>query len=459
MDTLTQAERSERMSRVRSKDTKPEMRVRKLVHGMGYRYRLHGDNLPGHPDLIFGSARKVIFVHGCFWHRHGLRCKLTRWSHARFKPLAVVEWDKHACDTIRENMFFGLDRVRDWPLYETDVAEFDYAAIDGEVDLLSAGPPCQPFSLAGKHRGQTDKRNMFPELFRAARELKPKAILVENVKGLLRRSFADYFEYILLQLSYPDMVIGKNESYTSHLSRLERRHTRGRGRGLSYNVVFRLLNAADYGVPQRRERVFIVAIRSDVGVQWSFPDASHSHDALIASKWVDGSYWDRHGIPQKHRLGAPERLRSKTRRLRESGIRSNTKPWLTVRDAIGDLPDPRKKSEARKISNHVFQPGARAYPGHTGSPLDDPAKTLKAGDHGVPGGENMIAYSSGEVRYFTVRESARLQTFPDEFVFHGSWTETMRQLGNAVPVSLARILAKEIHGLLSAKAKPPKKKT
>jgi DNA (cytosine-5)-methyltransferase 1 len=70
--------------------------------------------------------------------------------------------------------------------------------------------------------------------------------------------------------------------------------------------------------------------------------------------------------------------------------------------------------------------------------LDFPAKTLKAGDHGVPGGENMVVLDGGEVRYFTVRESARLQTFPDEYVFHGTWTETMRQLGNAVPVRLAQ---------------------
>ncbi len=70
MDTLTPAERSERMSRVRSQDTRPEMIVRRLVHGMGYRYRLHARALPGCPDLVFASFRKVIFVHGCFWHRH-----------------------------------------------------------------------------------------------------------------------------------------------------------------------------------------------------------------------------------------------------------------------------------------------------------------------------------------------------------------------------------------------------
>jgi DNA (cytosine-5)-methyltransferase 1 len=82
--------------------------------------------------------------------------------------------------------------------------------------------------------------------------------------------------------------------------------------------------------------------------------------------------------------------------------------------------------------------------------LDEPAKTLKAGDHGVPGGENMIAFPNGKLRYLTVRESARVQTFPDEYVVCGSWTESMRQLGNAVPVELARIIAANIREKLRA---------
>ena len=96
------------------------------------------------------------------------------------------------------------------------------------------------------------------------------------------------------------------------------------------------------------------------------------------------------------------------------------------------------------MSNHIVNPGARSYPGHTGSPLDEPAKTLKAGDHGVPGGENMLARPDGSIRYFTVREAARLQTFPDDYVFQGAWSEAMRQLGNAVPVKLAESIASAV---------------
>ncbi|KAB2958565.1 MAG: DNA mismatch endonuclease Vsr [Candidatus Methylomirabilis oxygeniifera] len=82
MDTLSPEQRSERMSRVRSKDTKPELVVRRLVHGAGYRYRLHRRELPGCPDLVFPARRKVIFVHGCFWHRHA-RCPNCRLPKSR----------------------------------------------------------------------------------------------------------------------------------------------------------------------------------------------------------------------------------------------------------------------------------------------------------------------------------------------------------------------------------------
>src|SRR5690606_27890328 len=135
---------------------------------------------------------------------------------------------------------------------------------------------------------------------------------------------------------------------------------------------------------------------------------------------------------------------SRISRLRKSNdILERAKPWMTVRDALRGRPDPESKA-AEEWYNHRYQPGAKVYPGHTGSPLDLPAKTLKAGDHGVPGGENMMVREDGSVRYFTVRESARLQTFPDTFVFHGSWTETMRQLGNAVPVTLAHLVASSV---------------
>jgi len=84
MDTLTRAERSKRMALIRSRDTKPEIRVRRLVHKLGFRYRLHRADLPGKPDLVFPGRRKVLFVHGCFWHRHP-RCTLARLPKSRLR--------------------------------------------------------------------------------------------------------------------------------------------------------------------------------------------------------------------------------------------------------------------------------------------------------------------------------------------------------------------------------------
>jgi DNA (cytosine-5)-methyltransferase 1 len=367
-------------------------------------------------------------------------------SQAGFHHKAVLEWDKDACDTIRENQRRNIAPVVHWPLFEQDVRTFNFDPILEGVDLLAGGPPCQPFSMGGKHRANEDERDMFPATARIVREVKPRAFLFENVKGLKRASFAKYFEYIRLQLMYPEMSQGDKEDWTVHLARLERYHTRGRPDGLYYRVLVDVLNAANFGVPQKRERVIIVGFRSDIRQAWSFPDASHSQEALLHSQWVTGEYWDGHRVAKRSRPTMPERLRARISRLKDSLYPPTERSWLTVRDAICDLPDPERRDN--DVANHQFVPGARSYTGHTGSPLDEPAKVLKAGDHGVPGGENMIALPDGRVRYFTVRESARLQTFPDNYHFKGSWGEIMRQLGNAVPVKLGRVLASSVRAAL-----------
>ena len=109
------------------------------------------------------------------------------------------------------------------------------------------------------------------------------------------------------------------------------------------------------------------------------------------------------------------------------------------------MPEPKKDNH---ILNHILQIGAKPYQGHTGSFLDEPSKTLKAGAHGVPGGENMMILDDGTVRYYTVREAARIQTFPDDYVFPCSWTESMKQIGNAVPVQLAKIVSSSVKSAL-----------
>jgi DNA (cytosine-5)-methyltransferase 1 len=363
---------------------------------------------------------------------------------AGFNHSLVIERDPDACATVRFNFSRKRNGHSSWPLHEVDVRDFDFSRFEDNVELVSGGPPCQPFSIGGRHRGFNDSRDMFPEAARVVRKVRPKAFIFENVRGLLRRSFAKYFEYVILQLTYPEIISVKDEAWSAHLSRLERHHTKGQYRGLHYRVTFRLVNAADYGVPQKRERVVIVGFRSDIGEHWSFPDATHSEDALLFSQWVTQMYWDAHRISRQSR---PLITTAMAKRVMQMAEPQEIGRWQTVRDAIADLPYPVIAAK-EQVLNHRLQQGARVYPGHTGSPLDFPAKTLKAGDHGVPGGENMLALSDGSVRYFTVRESARLQTFPDWFAFPCSWTESMRQIGNAVPVLLSEAIAKSVLGVL-----------
>lgn len=350
---------------------------------------------------------------------------------AGFEHVALVERNKDACATLR------LNRPH-WNLIESDVRRVNFSDL-GPVDLVAGGPPCQPFSIGGKARGYDDMRDMFPQAVRAVRDLRPKAFMFENVRGLLRQSFRNYVEYVRLQLSYPDFPISENVSWDTNLQRLQRHHTsEGRFNGLTYQVSIHLADAADYGVPQRRHRVFFVGFRSDLNAKWFFPTPIASSSELIRQKFITGSYWKEHGLPFPE---YPASLQTKVARIKNECVLNPKARWKTVRDALAGLPHPKNSSN---FANHIYQPGAKSYTGHTGSPLDEPSKALKAGDHGVPGGENMLDYGNGKVRYFSVRESARIQTFPDDYVFSGSWTESMRQLGNAVPVALAQSVASSI---------------
>lgn len=348
-----------------------------------------------------------------------------------FEHVGLVEWNADACKTlnanVNENTVHGIDR---WRVHHTDITTFDFAQYKAsKVDLIAGGVPCQPFSIGGKHQGMDDERDMFPQFVRAVRTLRPRAFIIENVKGLLRKQFENYFEYIKLQLTHPEVTLKAREDWMRHHERLERHHTKGGDKGLRYNVIHRLLNAADYGVPQRRERVFIVGFRDDTGIEFSFPEPTHSRLALEFAK-SSGAYWARHGIEPRP---------SAIPKVASDGLQ----PWVTIRDAIQGLPTPRA-GDPFASPDHRLNPGAKAYPGHTGSDVDLPSKTLKAGVHGVPGGENMIAFPDGTVRYLTVREAARVQSFPDSWYFMGAWSEAMRQLGNAVPLKLAEVVARRV---------------
>ncbi|MGM9687912.1 MAG: DNA cytosine methyltransferase [Alloprevotella sp.] len=344
---------------------------------------------------------------------------------------AFVEWNTDACKTLRVN--FNPSMV-----YEGDVRHFNFMAYSG-VDIIAGGPPCQPFSLGGKARGNDDERDMFPYAVSAIRQVSPKAFIFENVKGLLRDSFAEYFHYILLQLRYPDVAFN-NADWRENLADLKLVAAGKAYDGIRYDVKYKLLNAADYGVPQKRERVIIVGFRSDLHINWDFPVATHSEEALLWQKYVTGEYWKRHELTSMD-ISEQEAGCVKKQLVERYGIwPPEHKPWVTIRDAVSSLPP----VSERASSEYQYRDGAKEYPGHTGSLIDQPSKTIKAGAHGVPGGENMIKFNDGTVRYFSIAEAKRIQTFPDDYRIIGVWTEAMRQLGNAVPVELAKIIADSV---------------
>lgn len=354
-----------------------------------------------------------------------------------FEHAAFVEFNKHACNSLYEN--FKPERV-----FFGDIKDFNFDNLE-QIDLVAGGPPCQPFSLGGKHGANQDSRDMFPYAIQAIERLLPKAFVFENVKGLLRESFSDYFEYIILRLNYPDFILEEGSDWEAHLNEL--RSTRKLGHATkSYDVKFKLINAANYGVPQTRERVVIVGTRADLGLSWTFPKETHSEDRLLWDMYVTGEYWERHKISQSSLPILDVHVKEKISRLRDKYgmFEPDLLPWITIRDALSGTPDPKSN---HGIIDHIFRDGARTYPGHTGSDFDWPSKTIKAGGHGVPGGENMIRFDDGSVRYLTTFEAKRIQTFPDDFVIKGAWGETMRQIGNAVPV----LLAKKIGTALASK--------
>ncbi len=348
-------------------------------------------------------------------------------AQAGLKHAFLVEWNKDSAQTLRFNSK-SLKVNSNSAIFNGDIKDVNFSQYEEKIDLLSGGPPCQPFSIGGKSKANNDSRDMFPQAVRALLEIKPKAFVFENVRGLLRKNFSLYFNYIILQLTYPEIQRRHSQTWEEHLAELECHHTSGcHYDGLKYNVVFRLVNAADYGIPQKRERVFIVGFRNDEKGNWTFPEPTHSKEALEYEKFCTGEYWERHSLKKvKPKDYTPVLCYD-----------SSKKPWLTVRDALIGLPKP---NETESVPNHVFQGEARAYEGHTGSVLDEPSKTIKAGAHGVPGGENMIILDDGRTRYYTTREAARIQTFPDNYIFPCSWTESMRQIGNAVPVKLGKIV-------------------
>jgi DNA (cytosine-5)-methyltransferase 1 len=352
---------------------------------------------------------------------------------AGLSPDHLFEQNKHCCNTLRLNSSGSAPRISG-KVHEDDIGDVDWSKFREPVRVLSGGPPCQPFSLAGRHLAERDDRNQFPITLRAARELRPAVVLLENVPGLARPPFRPYLNYIVRQLECLSIVPRRGEFWDEHDQRLQC-HQRAASYQAEYSVRWWVVNAADFGVAQARVRVVFVASRADLPIIEP-PKPTNSRDALIRDQ-ESGDYWRQRGLCKRRRDEWPRRVHGES-----SALGTDYHPWSTVRDALAGLPDP-SRDESRG-DKHWLIPGARLYTRHTGSELDWPAKTIKAGVHGVAGGENVLLLENGGHRYFTLREMARLQGFPDDYCFTGPRSRIIGQIGNAVPVELARVLGEQL---------------
>lgn len=296
---------------------------------------------------------------------------------AGFKALAHLEFDHHACETLRLNR-------PNWQVIQGDVREFSAKHFKG-IDLLAGGVPCPPFSKAGKQLGANDDRDLFPEALRLVSECQPKAVMLENVRGFLDAVFVDYRLNLERQL-----------------------------KELGYQASWHLLNASEFGVPQLRPRVVVVAIRKDLArhfrppiplIDGTAPPAVGEAlvDLMAANGWEGAFEW-----AAKASLIAPTLVGgSKKHGGADLGPTRAKKAWASL------------GVEAKSLANDA------PAPGFTGMPR------------------------------LTLRMTARIQGFPDEWQFAGGKTSAYRQIGNAFPPPVARAIGLRLRETLTGQLVSP----
>jgi DNA (cytosine-5)-methyltransferase 1 len=279
---------------------------------------------------------------------------------------AVDNW-KDAVETYRMNLGNHI--------IEANIEDVSTKGIP-DADIVIGGFPCQGFSVANTKRHTSDRRNkLYLEFIRVLRDKKPPFFLAENVKGILSLGGGSVFKLILSDF-----------------------------KKIGYGVQYCVLNAADYGVPQNRERVFLLGKRQGILAYVDFP---------------------------------PKRTHA---REGGSGDNNRLKPWVTVGEALAGLPDPDQANGLKNHQSSKYKLTFTGYLGHREVNPNRPSPTITArGDH--RGGVVVLPHPSNQ-RRITPREAAIIQSFPIDFKFYGSKTSVYRQVANAVPPLLAKALAK-----------------
>lgn len=312
---------------------------------------------------------------------------------AGFEAVLLNEWDKHACNTLRRNR-------PEWNVLEGDICEIDFTPYRDKIDFLSGGFPCQAFSYAGKGEGFNDIRGtMFFQFARAISEIRPKVILGENVRGLVTHDGGRTLATIKKTLQE-----------------------------LGYRLIEpKILNAVKYRVPQKRERIFIVGIREDLAdnIRFFWPEP-FKREMTMADALKAGELYPT-DVPKSEGQIYPEHKKAVLDLVPPGGC------WR-------DLPD----EVARTYMKGSYFLGG----GKTGMARRlgwfEPSLTLTCS----PAQNQTERCHPDETRPLTVREYARIQTFPDDWQFSGSMASQYKQIGNAVPVNLAEAVGREIINVL-----------
>lgn len=311
---------------------------------------------------------------------------------AGLKCVALNEVDKWACQTLRKNR-------PNWNVLEGDIKGFNFSIYNEKIDIVTGGFPCQAFSYAGKKLGLNDARGtLFYEFARAVKEVNPKICIGENVRGLLSHE--------------------KGKTLQGMISILDE---------IGYNVVpVQVLKAINYRVPQKRERLILVGIRKDINVEYKYPKP-HKKVYNLKDALKKGSLFNS-DVPKSAGAKYPEYKKK---------ILDLVPPKGYWRDLPLDI--------QKEYMGGSFYLGG----GKTGMARrigwDEPSLTLTCS----PAQKQTERCHPDETRPFTVREYARIQTFPDEWEFVGSVAQQYKQIGNAVPVNLGQEVGYSIVNFLN----------
>lgn len=312
----------------------------------------------------------------------GLSLGLAR---AGFRTDLAVEFMADAAKTF-------LSHHPDTDVRDCDIAEVDFRPYRGVARAVVGGPPCQPFSVGGKRLAEDDPRNGFPQFLRVVGEVAPDIVIIENVAGLAAGSKREYMDKVIADLS-----------------------------ALGYEVTSRVLDAADYGVPQRRRRLFIVGMR---GSSFRFPEATHGPER--PQPWVRaGDVLDPGRV-----IGTPN----------TSIVTYAKNPSLRPNPYHGQV----YNGGGRPINLAEPSPTILASAGGNKTPwLDRDGVVPEYHAHLMKGGKPRVGQVPG-ARRITVEEAALLQTFPPEIQFSGTRSSQYTQVGNAVPPLLAEVIGRAV---------------